>query len=55
MEHWIKDPRSTSVVPLLGTWIEMRRTHITMRTRDVVPLLGTWIEITMQRQASEKM
>ena len=33
------------VVPLVGTWIEIKKESGTMKALEVVPLVGTWIEI----------
>ena len=35
-----------SVVPLVGTWIEMIKEMDAYFERQVVPLVGTWIEIS---------
>ena len=37
------------VVPLVGTWIEIRNYNLIFFTIVVVPLVGTWIEIFKSR------
>ena len=34
-----------SVVPLVGTWIEIVNYKVCLPAEMVVPLVGTWIEI----------
>ena len=36
-----------TVVPLVGTWIEIYQSHELWRNIFVVPLVGTWIEIVI--------
>ena len=39
-----------SVVPLVGTWIEITQLRRENLRQHVVPLVGTWIEIILEQQ-----
>ena len=39
--------REGTVVPHVGTWIEMVLKHASRVFRGVVPHVGTWIEISL--------
>ena len=38
-----------TVVPYVGTWIEMYNVSIESASQKVVPYVGTWIEIRTMR------
>ena len=44
-----------SVVPLVGTWIEIFIIKESELTAEVVPLVGTWIEIYEMKNYSPEM
>ena len=45
----------TSVVPLVGTWIEIYLFCYIYQIHSVVPLVGTWIEIQLTATQQKKL
>ncbi len=48
MELW-EGFKWRDVAPLVGAWIEMRRTGLSTSGNQVAPLVGAWIEIVCRR------